>query len=63
MFQRVVVAAIFFSGQLFGALVQLRGHVGGFFGGTAKRDEDLGELGNFHGGKFNQENRNAGNGT
>jgi hypothetical protein len=40
----------------------LRGHLGGFFGRTAEGDEDLGELENFHGEKFNQENKNAGNG-
>jgi hypothetical protein len=28
----------------------LRGHLGGFFGGTAERGEDLGKFGNFHGG-------------
>ena len=46
--QRFLVAAAFFGGELAGALVQLRGHLGGFFRRTAERDEDLGEFGNFH---------------
>jgi len=44
-----LVAAAFFGGKLAGALVKLRGHVGGFFRRAAERDEDLGEFGNFHG--------------
>ena len=49
MFQCFLVAAVFFGGELAGALVELRGHLGGFFRRTAEHDEDLGELGNFHG--------------
>ena len=48
MFQRFLVSLIFFGGQLFRALVELRGHVGGFLSWAAERDEDLGKLGNFH---------------
>jgi len=49
MFQRILVAAVLFGGQLFRALVKLRGHVGGFFRRAAEGNEDLGEFGNFHG--------------
>ena len=49
MFQRFLVTAAFFGGELAGALIELRGHLGGFFRRTAEHDEDLGELGNFHG--------------
>jgi len=49
MFQRFLVTAALFGGELAGALVELCGHLGGFPGGTAKGDEDLGELGDFHG--------------
>ncbi len=48
MLQRVLVAAALFGGKLAGAFVQLRGHIQGFFSGTAEGDKDLGELGNFH---------------
>jgi hypothetical protein len=48
MLQRFLVAAIFFGGQLFGAFVQLRSHVGGFFRRATEGDEDLGEMGDFH---------------
>jgi hypothetical protein len=61
-FQCLFVRTIFFRGQLAGALVELRGHFGGFFRRTTERDENLGELGNVHGEKFNQENKNAGSG-
>ena len=47
--KRLVVSAAFLFGELAGAFVQLRGHLGGFFGGTAERDQDFGEFGNFHG--------------
>jgi hypothetical protein len=49
MLQRFLVAAVLFGGKLAGALVKLRGHVGGFFRRAAERDEDLREFGNFHG--------------
>ena len=48
MFQCCFVRLAFFGGKLFGALVELRGHVGGFFRWTTEGDEDLGQLGNFH---------------
>ena len=48
MLQRFLVAAAFFRRELPGTLVQLRRHVGGFFSGTTERDENLGEVGNFH---------------
>ena len=44
MLQGFFVGAIFFGGKLFGAFVELCGHVGGFFGGAAERNENLGEL-------------------
>lgn len=62
MFQRVLIAAIFLRRQLAGALVELGGHLGGFFRRTTERDENLGELGNVHGKKFNPKNENAGSG-
>ena len=49
MFQGIFITATLFGGKLAGALVQLRGHVGGFFRRAAEGDEDLGELGDFHG--------------
>ena len=49
MLQGFLVAAVFLGGELAGALVELRGHVGGFLRRTAEGDEDLGELVNFHG--------------
>ena len=49
MLQGFLVGAAFLSGELAGAFVQLRGHFGGFFSGTAERDEDFGEFGYFHG--------------
>ena len=42
--ERFLVTAIFFGGELAGALVQLRGHFGGFFRRTTKRDENLSQL-------------------
>ena len=48
MLQGFLVTAAFFGGQLPGALVELRGHCGGFFRRTTERDEDLGELCYFH---------------
>ena len=48
MFQRLLVRPVFFSGELAGALVELRGHLGGFFRRTTERDENLGKLGSFH---------------
>ena len=57
MFQRLFVTTAFFSGKLAGAFVELRSHLGGFIGGTAEGDEDLGELGNFHGSILNRINR------
>jgi hypothetical protein len=41
----------------------LRGHLGGFLGGTAEGNEDLGKLRGFHGEKIYQKNKNAGIGT
>ena len=49
MFHSFLITTAFFGGELFGALVELRGHVGGFFRRTTEGDEDLGKLGNFHG--------------
>ncbi len=63
MLQRFLVAAAFFSGKLAGAFVELRGHLGGFLGGTAEGNEDLGKLRGFHGEKIYQKNKNAGIGT
>ncbi len=48
MLQGFFVSAAFLFGQLLRALVELRGHLGGFPGGTAERDEDFCEFGNFH---------------
>jgi len=48
MFQGFLVGTILFGGKLAGALVELRGHLGGFFLRTTERDENLGELGNVH---------------
>ena len=50
MFQRRLVAAAFFGGELAGAFVELRGHGGGLLRRAAERDEDLGKFGNFHAG-------------
>jgi hypothetical protein len=36
------------GGKLAGALVQLRSHFGGLFGGTTEGDQDFGEFGDFH---------------
>jgi len=44
MLQGFLVSTAFFSGKLAGALVELRGHFGGFFRRTAKRDENPGKL-------------------
>ncbi len=49
MLQRFLVTASFFGGKLAGTLVELRGHVGRFFGRASKGHKDLGELRNFHG--------------
>jgi hypothetical protein len=49
MFQRFLITAVFFGGELAGALIQLRGHLGGFFRRTTERDEDFGQFRNFHG--------------
>ncbi len=49
MLQRFLIAVAFFGGELAGALVELCGHVGGFFRRAAERGEDFGEFGNFHG--------------
>ena len=48
MLQGLVVAAALLGGELVGALVELRGHLGGFLRRTAEGDEDLGELREFH---------------
>ncbi len=48
MFQGLLVGAAFFGSKLMGALVELRGHLDGFFRGTAEGDKDLGELCDFH---------------
>ena len=58
MLQGFFVSAVFLFGQLFRALVQLRGHVGGFFGRTAEGDKDFCEFGNFHGSNLGRINRN-----
>jgi hypothetical protein len=63
MLQRFLVVAAFLGGKLAGAFVELRGHLGGFLGGTAEGNEDLGKLRDFHGEKIYQKNKNAGNGT
>ena len=52
MLERFLIAASFFGGKLTGALVELRGHVGGFLRRTAEGDEDLGKFGNLHGNTF-----------
>jgi hypothetical protein len=49
-----LVSAAGINGELAGALVELRGHGGGFFRRTTEGDEDLGEFGNFHGGQLYQ---------
>ena len=48
MLQSFLMTAAFFSGKLARAFVELRGHPGGFFRRAAERDEDLGELRDFH---------------
>ena len=48
MLHRFLVSAALLDGKLAGALVELRGHVGGFFRRATESDEDLGELRNFH---------------
>lgn len=48
MFQRFLIAAAFFGGELMGTLVQLRGHLGGFVCRAAEGNKDLGKLGSFH---------------
>ncbi len=48
MLQCFFVSAALLSGKLAGALVQLRGHFGGFFGWTAQRGQNLCELKNLH---------------
>jgi hypothetical protein len=49
MLQGFLVSAAFLFGKLAGALVQLRGHFGGFFGRTAEHGQRFGKFGNFHG--------------
>jgi hypothetical protein len=48
MLECLIVTMAFFSGKLTRAFVELRGHPGGFFRRAAERDEDLGELRDFH---------------
>ena len=48
MLQGFLVRPVLLGGKLAGALIELRGHVGGFFRRTTERNEDLGELGIFH---------------
>jgi hypothetical protein len=48
MLQGFLVAASLLGGELAGALVELRGHFGGFFGGTAEGNQNLGQFGDFH---------------
>ena len=43
------VTATLFGGELAGAFVELRGHLGGFLRRTAEGDENLGKIGSFHG--------------
>ena len=53
MLEGFLVRTAFFGRELAGALVQLRGHLDGFSGGTTEGDQQLGELGKFggfHGG-------------
>ncbi len=52
MFQGFLIATAFFSGELAGAFVELRGHLGRLFRRTTERDKNLGELRNFHGEIF-----------
>ena len=59
MLQGFVVRAAFLFGQLFGALVQLRGHFGGFLRRTPERGEDFGKFGNFHGRDLDRIHRRA----
>ena len=49
MLQCFFVRTSFFGGELAGAFVELRGHLGGFFRRTTERDEDFGQFRNFHG--------------
>ncbi len=49
MLQGFFVGPAFLSGELAGAFIQLRGHVGGFFSRTAEGDQDFGQFGSFHG--------------
>ena len=46
--ESIVVRATFLFSKLVRALVQLRGHLGGFFGGTAQRHQSFGKFGDFH---------------
>ena len=50
MFQRFLIGPVLFGGELAGALVELRCHVGGFIRRTAEGDENLGKLSDFHNG-------------
>ena len=49
MLQGLLVAPAFFRGELAGALVELRGHPGGFLRRTAEGGEHLSQLRNLHG--------------
>jgi len=48
MLQGFLVTASLLGGELAGALVELRGHLRGFFSGTAEGDQNLGQFGDFH---------------
>ncbi len=48
MLQGFLVGVALFGGELAGAFVELRGHLGGLGRRAAEGDEDLGELGKFH---------------
>ena len=48
MLQSFFITAALFGRKLARAFVELRGHPGGFFRRAAERDEDLGELRDFH---------------
>jgi hypothetical protein len=47
--ERLIIGVIFIGGQLAGALVQLRGHLRGFFRRTTEHDQNFGDFRNFHG--------------
>ena len=48
MCERILVAATLLTGELAGAFIQLRRHLGGFFGWTAERNQGFGQFRYLH---------------